>query len=95
MTKAIYVHIPFCVKKCNYCDFNSYPIDRLPLKEYLEALKKEMEMIVTNYPPENIRTIFIGGGTPTILKTKEMEYLFIMQMIMIPRSCLIKPVREK
>ncbi|MGD9676796.1 MAG: radical SAM family heme chaperone HemW [Vulcanibacillus sp.] len=75
MTKAIYVHIPFCVKKCNYCDFNSYPLSNLPLKEYLEALKREMEMIVQTNPTEKIMTIFIGGGTPTILKAKEMEYL--------------------
>lgn len=50
-------------------------MDDASLIEYLEALNIEMEIMVQSNPPEHIQTIFIGGGTPTILKVKEMEYL--------------------
>lgn len=77
MAKSVYIHIPFCENKCHYCDFNSYAVKGQPVKEYLQALDKEMSMTAEITPPERIKTIFIGGGTPTILSPKEMEYLFI------------------
>ena len=41
---GLYIHVPFCVKKCNYCDFNSFKVDRISKNTYLEDLKKEMEL---------------------------------------------------
>lgn len=65
---SLYVHIPFCQKKCYYCDFNSYSGKQHLIKDYIEALKKEIIMykfILNNY---RIDTIFFGGGTPSILE---------------------------
>jgi len=71
---SLYIHIPFCIKKCAYCDFNSYTEKRL-IPEYLKALKKEMN----NYKNLgcSIKTIYVGGGTPTILDEFQLEELFL------------------
>lgn len=75
MPKAVYIHIPFCANKCHYCDFTAYVVNGQPVDEYLSALEREMEMTVAETPPETIDTIFIGGGTPTVLTPKQMERL--------------------
>ncbi|MFB5762752.1 radical SAM family heme chaperone HemW [Paenibacillus medicaginis] len=72
--KAVYIHIPFCTNKCFYCDFNSYVLKDQPVMDYLQALEREMEHTVRLNPPGKIKTIFVGGGTPTVLTPKEMEY---------------------
>lgn len=72
--RAIYVHIPFCTNKCFYCDFNSYVLKDQPVMDYLRALDREMEYTVQQTPPGTIDTIFVGGGTPTVLKNDEMEF---------------------
>jgi oxygen-independent coproporphyrinogen-3 oxidase len=72
--KAVYIHIPFCTNKCFYCDFNSYVLKDQPVMDYLQALEQEMEHTVRLNPPGEIKTIFVGGGTPTVLQPKEMEY---------------------
>jgi oxygen-independent coproporphyrinogen-3 oxidase len=75
MTKAVYIHIPFCTNKCYYCDFNSYVTKNSQLVwDYLYALDKEMEETVRRFPPNEVKTIFVGGGTPTFLDIKQMTY---------------------
>lgn len=67
---GIYVHIPYCIKKCPYCDFNSYGVGRLiPEVEYTEALLAELDIYsdaIARYP---ITSIFIGGGTPSLFSS--------------------------
>lgn len=72
--QAIYIHIPFCTNKCFYCDFNSYVLKDQPVMDYLRALDREMELTVRATPPGQIKTIFVGGGTPTVLNPQEMDY---------------------
>lgn len=72
--KAVYIHIPFCTNKCHYCDFNSYVLKGQPVMDYLQALEREMELTATHCPPDQIETIFVGGGTPTVLLPEQMEY---------------------
>lgn len=62
---AIYVHIPFCVRKCNYCDFLSGPADRKSKEEYVRALFKEIESYRELAKEYQVQTIFLGGGTPS------------------------------
>ncbi len=76
MVKSIYIHIPYCIKKCNYCDFNSYTVSDISIMDYLIALSAEMSILSQQVISKDIKTIFIGGGTPSILSVKEMEYLF-------------------
>ena len=68
MINSLYVHIPFCIKKCLYCDFNSYPLLDLQ-DDYIDSLLKE----IANIKQEKFKTIFIGGGTPTVLSIKNLE----------------------
>lgn len=71
--KAVYLHIPFCTNKCHYCDFNSYILKGQPVMNYLDALEREMERTVKSVPPGEIETIFVGGGTPTVLTPEQMD----------------------
>lgn len=73
--KAIYVHIPFCANKCHYCDFTSYVMNGQPVDDYLDALALEMEKTTARVKPEQIGTIYIGGGTPTVLNSPQMKKL--------------------
>lgn len=73
--QAVYIHIPFCTNKCHYCDFTSYVLRGQPVDAYLEALEREMEATVRETSPGVIRTVFVGGGTPTVLSPMQMERL--------------------
>jgi putative oxygen-independent coproporphyrinogen III oxidase len=73
--KAVYIHIPFCATKCYYCDFTAYVVDGQPVDDYITALENEMAMTVATTPPIGINSIFIGGGTPTVLTPLQMERL--------------------
>ncbi|SEF74596.1 oxygen-independent coproporphyrinogen-3 oxidase [Caloramator fervidus] len=70
MERALYVHIPFCLKKCLYCDF--YSITDLTLQDcYIDVLLKEIKEI----EDKELKSIFIGGGTPTVLSKYNLERL--------------------
>jgi oxygen-independent coproporphyrinogen-3 oxidase len=62
---SIYVHIPFCERKCNYCDFLSFNADRNAVSSYFDALAKEITASATAYEDFTVKTIFFGGGTPS------------------------------
>ena len=64
---GLYVHIPFCSKKCDYCDFVSFSMNRKAQQLYLEALFTEIDMLKNEYRDCVFNTIFIGGGTPSIV----------------------------
>ena len=68
---GLYIHIPFCYKKCSYCDFVSYGGRSEFLPPYLSALKNEAQQ----YKGEEIETVFIGGGTPSLMSEKQIEDL--------------------
>lgn len=68
----LYIHIPFCVKKCDYCDFLSFPADNRTQRRYVDAMQKEIIYYGALYPDRKITTIFIGGGTPSWLDEEEI-----------------------
>ncbi|MFH1830499.1 MAG: radical SAM family heme chaperone HemW [Pseudomonadota bacterium] len=69
---GIYVHIPFCLKKCDYCDFFSVPCsrDEIPQKEYLQAISRQLQEDVCRLKlsGKKVSTVYFGGGTPSLLK---------------------------
>jgi len=69
---GLYVHVPFCRKKCRYCDFYSIPSTAL-VAEWLEALEKEASLYKDRFP--FFDTLYVGGGTPTLLATDELARL--------------------
>ncbi|MBQ9795929.1 MAG: radical SAM family heme chaperone HemW [Clostridia bacterium] len=64
---GLYVHIPFCSKKCDYCDFVSYSMDRKAQQLYLEALFTEIDRVKRDFQDRVFNSLFIGGGTPSIV----------------------------
>lgn len=71
---SLYIHIPFCKQRCFYCDFPTFAGKERFREEYIEALVKEIEEKCSNYL---IKTIFIGGGTPSYLEERELKKLLI------------------
>ena len=69
---GIYIHIPFCVSKCRYCDFVSFPCDADTKKQYVNALIKEMTIAAKEMPDRQYSSVFIGGGTPSTLEVGEI-----------------------
>jgi len=73
--KLLYIHIPFCDSKCNYCAFNSYTNLNHLKKEYFEALKTQFLNNIENLKVKEFETIFIGGGTPSTMNIEFYEKL--------------------
>lgn len=74
MTLGIYIHIPFCVKKCPYCDFTSFTHETLPEDQYIKALIREMEVRKAEVEEEvKVETVYFGGGTPSLLSPKGIK----------------------
>lgn len=71
----IYVHIPFCVRKCRYCDFLSQPADEIVRKSYLEALICEIMCQRVCPPGTPVDSVFFGGGTPSVLAGDEVSLI--------------------
>ena len=72
---GIYIHIPFCRAKCFYCDFNSYAGMEETFEPYVEALTREMAAVAREVGPVRAKTVYIGGGTPTVLPIALMEQI--------------------
>lgn len=70
---SVYIHIPFCKHICTYCDFAKMYHDDKWIDNYLDSLENEIK---TNYKGEDIKTIYIGGGTPSSLSIKDLNRLF-------------------
>lgn len=75
---GIYIHIPFCIKKCNYCDFCSFPDSDGQL---MSAYVKELIIRINDFSKKNgkrcVDTVYFGGGTPTLLSIKHFEDIFV------------------
>ena len=77
----LYIHIPFCIRKCFYCDFLSAPADQDTIAQYMESLKKQLVRQAASFQDKKIDTVFIGGGTPTVLLIQQItELLETVQM---------------
>ena len=70
---SIYIHIPFCTSICSYCDFCKIIYNKKYISNYLDMLEEEIN---NRYQKENVKTIFIGGGTPSSLDLDELKRLF-------------------
>lgn len=74
---SLYVHIPFCIKKCNYCDFLSFAgCSMVEQETYMQQLFREIECYRDVSKDYVVKTIFIGGGTPSVLQEELVEQLF-------------------
>ncbi|MDE2196629.1 MAG: radical SAM family heme chaperone HemW [Gammaproteobacteria bacterium] len=70
---SLYVHLPWCVRKCPYCDFNSHALrDKLPEAEYVAALIRDLEQDLPRVADRQIETVFFGGGTPSLFSAESI-----------------------
>jgi len=70
---SLYVHVPFCAQKCSYCAFYSEPSSGEVINRYVAALVRELELVAGDLRP---RTVFFGGGTPSLLNLRQWEQIF-------------------
>ena len=85
---GIYIHIPFCARKCNYCDFLSAPETRETKERYLSLLDREMQLYKEIVSAREADTLFIGGGTPSFLETDLTDKLLCSVKTWIPSENL-------
>ena len=71
MKTGLYIHLPFCKQKCNYCDFASFARREKFIPAYLAALEKEASLS----PVKTFDTLYVGGGTPSLLGADELRRL--------------------
>lgn len=82
---SLYIHIPWCIRKCPYCDFNSHKSpETLPEEGYVQALIQDFEIDLATFPMQQIDTVFIGGGTPSLFSAKSYAILFERLRTLIP-----------
>ncbi|MFQ5772416.1 MAG: coproporphyrinogen-III oxidase family protein, partial [bacterium] len=74
---GLYIHIPFCERRCGYCDFYTVAHHEFQIPAYLKALKKEIQLYSENPTVRNLHfeTLFLGGGTPSLLKADQIDLL--------------------
>ncbi len=74
---SLYIHMPWCVKKCPYCDFNSHAVrGDIPEKAYIDQLISEYQLIQPTIVGRPIQSVFIGGGTPSLISAEGYQRLF-------------------
>ncbi|HEX6332459.1 MAG TPA: radical SAM protein, partial [Actinomycetota bacterium] len=77
MNAGLYVHVPFCLTRCGYCDFNAYAgLDHLKSR-YVAALAREAELAAPAWSDDEIVSVFLGGGTPTTLEVADLRGLLV------------------
>ncbi len=84
---SLYIHIPWCVRKCPYCDFNSHEArSAFPEKEYVAALVRDLELALPQIWGRKVYTVFFGGGTPSLLSGESVEEILRQVRMLLPMS---------
>jgi oxygen-independent coproporphyrinogen-3 oxidase len=85
---SLYMHIPWCIRKCPYCDFNSHAVrdsrEELPQQRYVDALVADLEQALPFVWGRRIHTVFIGGGTPSLFEPEQIERLLAAVRARLP-----------
>ncbi|HHY68520.1 MAG TPA: radical SAM family heme chaperone HemW [Alicyclobacillus sp.] len=74
--KALYLHVPFCARKCYYCDFNTYVARPEVWERFVQALVREIRALGRLYPDTVLETVYAGGGTPSLLSCRQWQQIF-------------------
>src|SRR5213078_3826262 len=72
---SLYLHVPFCTWVCKYCDFNAYAVLEGLIPPYVDALAREIELAGAELPIGPLDTVFVGGGTPSLLTSAQLHQL--------------------
>ena len=70
---GVYIHVPYCLQKCHYCDFVKYGVEELPpIEEYFKLVLKELKQIKLN-KSQGVKSLYFGGGTPSLASIKDLH----------------------
>src|ERR1700675_3356180 len=84
---SLYVHIPWCLKKCPYCDFNSHEHrDAIPEAQYVDALTADLEFALPSIWGRRTSTVFFGGGTPSLFSSSGIDRILAAIRARVPLS---------
>src|SRR5678815_769494 len=84
---SLYVHIPWCLRKCPYCDFNSHEArEALPEAAYVDALIADLELALPSIWGRRVMSVFIGGGTPSLFSAAAIDRLLAAIRARVPLS---------
>lgn len=81
---ALYIHLPWCVKKCPYCDFNSHAAERIPEAAYVDALLADLESALPEIWGRRIHAVFFGGGTPSLFSPEGIDRILTGVRMLTP-----------
>jgi oxygen-independent coproporphyrinogen-3 oxidase len=85
---SLYIHVPWCVRKCPYCDFNSHPVPQeggeIPERAYIDALRADLEHALPQVWGRPVGTVFLGGGTPSLLRPEALARLLSDVRALLP-----------
>jgi oxygen-independent coproporphyrinogen-3 oxidase len=88
---SLYIHFPWCLKKCPYCDFNSHEArGGIPEAEYVDALLRDLDAVLPETQGQTVQTVFVGGGTPSLISPAALQRL----LRGVPRRLTFAPVVE-
>lgn len=91
---SLYIHIPWCVRKCPYCDFNSHTTDSIPEQQYVDALIADLDLELAAVQGRSLQSIFFGGGTPSIFSARAIANILSAVEQRIPFSASIEITLE-
>ncbi|MTD28242.1 radical SAM family heme chaperone HemW [Erwinia sorbitola] len=92
---SLYIHIPWCVQKCPYCDFNSHALKgEVPHEEYVQHLLNDLDIDLPLTSGREVSTLFIGGGTPSLLSSEAMQMLLDGVRARLPLSATAEITME-
>lgn len=83
---SLYIHVPFCTRRCSYCSFYHVPAERERERAFVDALLDEIAIAFAEIGPAKLRTVFVGGGTPTVLAPQEWERVVAAIEPYVPRE---------
>src|SRR5918997_409564 len=90
---SLYIHIPYCISKCPYCDFNSHVVAKIPERDYTDALIRELNHYAKelNWRGRTVQSVFFGGGTPSTFKASSIGAILerVAAAFVLERSCEI------
>ncbi len=95
MPFSLYIHIPYCLSKCPYCDFNAYAVQTWPEERYVDALCAELQQYVSQTPwqGQTVETLYFGGGTPSLFTPASIERFFNLVARLCPLA--LRPAAQR
>lgn len=91
---SLYIHLPWCERKCPYCDFNSHETSSVPEERYTRALLQDLRNDLSMLQGRSIETLFIGGGTPSLFSADAIQKLLREIADLVPLSPTLEATME-